>query len=154
MNAISYHLAHEPYIEAVARAVQAFGVELADWAASPPAGDNRHGLRSGHLQAAPPLGPDRNQQKGGLLFTWDEEDGWSCGECADHYSGQLIYISYFGGGVLPAPETVADVITRLAAGEDSSSGFFVKRGPRYRAFTDDDGFEAELAAYHPHEAPA
>ena len=42
MSAISYHLAHEPYIDAVAAAVTAAGVELADWGAETNEPRNSH----------------------------------------------------------------------------------------------------------------
>lgn len=151
MSSVDYHLAHEPYIAAAARAVQALGVDLADW------GAETNDPRNGYLEPATPVGPGEDVEPGGLWIGWNEERGWFYGEVGDDASGQLAYLSYFGGGVLPGPETVAGLIALLINGDAGLPDEAPKTGGpwQYRSFTDDtDGFETELAAYHHQDASA
>jgi hypothetical protein len=69
--------------------------------------------------------------------------------------GRLAYVCYFGGGVLPGPETVAGLIALLINGDAGLPDEAPKTGGpwQYRSFTDgEDGFEDELASYHPSQA--
>jgi hypothetical protein len=65
--------------------------------------------------------------------------------------GRLAYVCYFGGGVLPDPDTVAGLIALLINGDAGLPEAPKTGGPwQYWSFTDDeDGFEDELASYHP-----
>jgi hypothetical protein len=141
---VDYHQAHEPYIEVVAAAVIAAGVELADW------GAEANDPRDGYLEPAPPIGPGPEDEPGGLWIGWSEERGWFYGETKGDGHGELSYLSYFGGSVLPDPETVAGLIALLVHGHDGLPNDAPTTGRwQYRSFEDSgDGFEAELASFH------
>jgi Family of unknown function (DUF6292) len=143
VSELSYHQAHEPYIDAVAGAVQAAGVELADW------GAEANDPRDGYLEPAPPVGPGPEDEPGGLWIAWNEERGWFYGETKGD-GGELAYVSYFGGSVLPAPETVAGLVALLVTGDGLPNEAPSIGRWQYRSFDDeDDGFETDLASYHP-----
>jgi hypothetical protein len=143
VSELSCHQAHEPYIDAVAAAVQAAGVELADW------GAEANDPRDGYLEPAPPIGPGPEDEPGGLWIAWNEERGWFYGETKGD-GGEFAYVSYFGGAVLPDPETVAGLVALLVTGDGLPNQAPAIGRWQYRSFDDeDDGFEADLASYHP-----
>ncbi|MBO3750683.1 hypothetical protein J5X84_31790 [Streptosporangiaceae bacterium NEAU-GS5] len=79
---------------------------------------------------------------GGWALVWDEESGWRHGRFLSGVKGvrtALDEVRYLGGGVLPAPERVIELL-------DGPYGSPVR--PVYRSYTDlGDGFDATLAAY-------
>ncbi|WP_192809597.1 DUF6292 family protein [Actinomadura rudentiformis] len=148
MSGLSYHRVHEPYIEAVAAAVQAAGVELADW------GAETNEPRNGYLEPAAPVGPGPQVEPGGLWLGWTEERGWFYGEVGDDASGQLSYTEDLGGGILPAPDEAATRIALLVQGDaEALAALASERDRENRSFTDEnDGFENKLLSYHPLQA--
>ncbi|GAA0987473.1 DUF6292 family protein [Acrocarpospora macrocephala] len=76
----------------------------------------------------------------GRALVWDEESGWRRGTFLSGHKGvrtELAGAVYLGGGVLPEPERVADL---LAGGGTER--------PVYRSYRDiGDGFDQELVRY-------
>jgi hypothetical protein len=79
---------------------------------------------------------------GGQALVWDEESGWRHGRFVAGVKGvrtELAEVRYLGGGVLPVPERVAELL-------DGPYGSATR--PVYRSYEDlDDGFDAELLTY-------
>ncbi|WP_327089397.1 DUF6292 family protein [Nonomuraea sp. NBC_01738] len=78
---------------------------------------------------------------GGVALVWDEESGWRRGRFVSGRQGTrtvLTGVRHLGGGVLPAPDRVAE----LAAGPG------LAERPVYRRYTDHgDGLDEELARW-------
>jgi hypothetical protein len=78
---------------------------------------------------------------------WDEERGWMFGEPKSHH-GELQNLLWLCAGALPTPADVAEQARRIIAGELTREEYRALMGwTRWRDQEDDDGFEAELAAY-------
>jgi len=79
---------------------------------------------------------------GGWALVWDEESGWRHGRFLSGVKGvrtELAEVRYLGGGVLPAPGRVEELL-------DGPFGGPVR--PVYRSYRDlADGFDAALITY-------
>ncbi|GAA0407760.1 hypothetical protein Acor_69450 [Acrocarpospora corrugata] len=77
---------------------------------------------------------------GGLALVWDEESGWRHGVFVSGRKGmrtELAGVRYLGGGVLPEPERVAELIPGSR-----------EERPVYRSYRDfGDGLDRELVRY-------
>ncbi|MEU4578978.1 DUF6292 family protein [Nonomuraea sp. NPDC023979] len=135
MAEITYHEAHEPYMEAVADAFDAAGLAVEDWHAD--ANDPRDGCIS--LAERDADGDQRH-------VAWHEEQGWFYGTSAEDGHGEIRNIWWICDDVLPEPADVVAAARRCIAGDHSQATIF---HGYYRHFDDesDDGFEERLLAY-------
>ena len=126
---------HKPYLRAVVDALQADGVDVADWFAD----------GNDPLDAAVELAPAATATSWGdrsVWLGWTEECGWYYGSCAPHGHGELTAIRYLAVGVLPSPAELVPQVRRIVAGD--RPGYLTPT--RYRLFSDDeDGFATQLA---------
>ncbi len=132
MAEIDYHEAHEPYMGAVADALEAAGLEVKEWFAD--ANDPRDGCIT--LAEGDEDGDERN-------VAWHEEKGWFYGISDER--GEINTMRWICDDVLPDPADVVSAVRRCVAGDYSQAS--IEHG-YYRDFEDeDDGFEERLRAY-------
>ncbi|PJN37959.1 hypothetical protein CG747_26075 [Streptomyces sp. CB02959] len=135
------YVSHAPYIEAVAEALDAAGLTVADCNAD----DNDP--RDAYIEfdraiTTPAYGDDTE-----VNLLWREDRGWMVGwGDADSVSQSgLDWIVDLFCGVLPTPdEMVAEARTVVAKIPGPQGGPY----GRYRDSGDDDGLDAQLATYH------
>ena len=123
---------HEPYIQAVADALDAAGITVAEW----------RDVTDEYLDAYITLA--ESDGDGDLrMLGWDEEHGWSF-----HVGprGEAL-IWWICADVLPEPGEVVEAIRRCVAGDFPP---VTPSGAHYRSFTDEDDFSSRLAAYANH----
>jgi hypothetical protein len=90
-----YHRAHEPYMRAVAEALEAAGVKVLDWYADP------NDPRDGAIQVASDAADE-------VWLGWQEERGWTL-LCIDERSGgqqPTRLVRDLGAGTVYSPESV------------------------------------------------
>ncbi|WP_431774299.1 DUF6292 family protein [Streptomyces cucumeris] len=130
--------AHEPYITAVADAVDRAGMSVVEWSAEE--GDPRAGWIEFALKTTV-----RAYGRDEVALLWNEEQGWSVGWGDANGRGRLERTVRMYSGVMPTvDEMVAaarEIVTELP-GPDH--GF---PASRYRECGDEDGFDGQLAAY-------
>ncbi|PNE41604.1 DUF6292 family protein [Streptomyces noursei] len=140
MSESTPYVSHAPYIEAIAAALDAAGLTVADW------GGSDNDPRDAYIEfdrtiTAPTYGDDTE-----VNLLWREDRGWMVGwGDADSVSQSgLDWVIDLFCGVLPTPEEMVTEARTVVAKIPSPQG-----GPygRYRDTGDDDGFEAELAQY-------
>ncbi|MFE6686577.1 DUF6292 family protein [Streptomyces sp. NPDC057743] len=135
------YVSHEPYIKAIADALNAAGLTVADW------GGDDNDPRDAYIEfdrtvTAPVYGEETE-----VNLLWNEERGWMAGwgDADSVPQNGLDWVVDLFVGVLPTPdEMVAEartVITRIPSPQGGPYG-------RYRdSSTDDDDFETQLAQY-------
>lgn len=130
---MNYHEAHRPYMEAVARAMDAAGIQTGNVEAEP------NDPRNGWIELSSETAQGAFGAETAAVF-WTEEQGWGIGwGDADH--ALLDYHSALPVGLLATPAEVVKV-TRAALATVPGPD----RGGYFRSFMDeDDGFEARLA---------
>ncbi|MER7988438.1 DUF6292 family protein [Streptomyces noursei] len=135
------YISHVPYIEAVAAALDAAGLTVADVNA----GDNDP--RDAYIEVdrtitAPAYGADTE-----VNLLWREDRGWMVGwgDADSIPQNGLDWVVDLFCGVLPTPEEMVDEARTVVAKIPGPQG-----GPygRYRDCGDDDGLDAQLATYH------
>ncbi|MFF4949759.1 DUF6292 family protein [Streptomyces chattanoogensis] len=134
------YVPHAPYINAVADALDAAGLTVADWNAD----DNDP--RDAYIEfdraiTAPAYGAETE-----VSLLWTEEKGWMVGwgdEDSVPQNGLDWVIDLFTG-VLPTPDEMVaearEVVTKIPRPQGGPYG-------RYRDSGDDDDFEPQLAQY-------
>ncbi|WP_037612334.1 DUF6292 family protein [Streptomyces albus] len=129
--------AHEPYIQAVTKALDAAGLTVADW------GGEDDETRTAWITLDPAV-TSQHYPGYDITLTWTEERGWSFG-WGEPASDRIDWIGDLHTGVLPTPTTVVSVV-RVALEHQRPS----VTGPwsRYRYCGDEDDFEQQLMAYH------
>ena len=136
----------EPYISAVADACQAAGLHVIDFWTDDI--DPRDGGIT--ISVLPEGDPDGEDWKASRTLGWNEQDGWFYGEPRCEH-GELHNLLWLGLGALPGPAEVAEAARKLiVAGIPAGDRRRMMDRTRYRETGDEDGFDAELAAYAPH----
>ncbi|KIZ13706.1 DUF6292 family protein [Streptomyces natalensis] len=134
------YVSHEPYIQAVADALDAAGLTVADW------GGSDDDPRDAYIEfdraiTAPAYGIETE-----VSLLWTEERGWMVGWGDKDSVPQngLDWVIDLSTGVLPTPDEMAAEARTVVAKIPGPQG-----GPygRYRDSCDDDNFESQLAQY-------
>ncbi|MGW9427490.1 DUF6292 family protein [Streptomyces decoyicus] len=132
------YVSHAPYIKAVADALDAASLTVADWNAD----DNDP--RDAYIEFERSVTAAAYDADTEVNLLWTEEKGWMVGWGeADSHTGLDWVIDLFPG-VLPTPEDMVTearaVVAKIPAPQSGPSG-------RYRDSGDDDDFETQLAHY-------
>lgn len=133
------YVSHAPYIEAIANALDAAGLTVADWNAD----DNDP--RDAYIEFARQITAPAYDEDTEVNLLWREDRGWMVGwGNADSHNGLDWVVDLFCG-VLPTPEEMVTeartVVAKIPRPQGTPYG-------RYRDTGDDDGLDTQLATYH------
>ncbi|GAA2778194.1 DUF6292 family protein [Saccharopolyspora taberi] len=137
---IDYYGAHEPYLEAVARALRSAGFRVAEWWGNPD--DPRHG--------AIVLTTDAQR----LMLLWHEETGWARGWERVEGRSEPTDLRESSLDLLDEPQRVVAWVRSVLDGTNNDR-HLLGLGTRFRDADDEDEdetFETQLRQYWPRGA--